>query len=217
MEFADRRDAGRRLAARLVRLAAERPVVVGLPRGGVPVAHEVALALAAPLDVLIVRKIGCPGQPELGLGALGEDGIVLLNEPLLQAAGVSQAAVTDVIRRETAELERRVERYRQGRAPVDLAGRTVIVVDDGLATGFTARAGIEIVRRRGATRVVLAVPVAPEDAIRELASVADEVVCVLAPRTFWAIGEFYVDFSQTEDVGVTDLLATPTSATLRAS
>lgn len=217
MEFADRRDAGRRLAARLVRLAAERPVVVGLPRGGVPVAHEVALALAAPLDVLIVRKIGCPGQPELGLGALGEDGIVLLNEPLLQAAGVSQAAVADVIRRETAELERRVERYRQGRAPVDLAGRTVIVVDDGLATGFTARAGIEIVRRRGATRVVLAVPVAPEDAVRELASVADEVVCVLAPRTFWAIGEFYVDFSQTEDVEVTDLLATPTSATLRAS
>ncbi len=213
MRFADRREAGRRLGAALVRLATEQPVVVGLPRGGIPVAFEVAQALGAPLDVLVVRKLGCPWQPELGLGALGEGGIRLLNESLMRSAGVTRADLARVARREDAELQRRVQRYRGERGPIPVAGRTVVVVDDGLATGFTARAGIEVLRHRGARRIVLAVPVAPADTLSELRPIADEVVCLHTPRTFGAIGQFYDDFAQTSDEDVAGLLAaTPGAA-----
>ena len=206
MRFEDRRDAGRRLGARLGNLKAKRPVVVGLPRGGVPVAYEVAQALAAPLDVLVVRKLGCPWHPELGVGALGEGGIRLLNEALVEATGVTESELEAVTRREGAELERRLRRYRGGREPLPVAGRTVIVVDDGLATGFTARAAIEVLRRRGAARVVLAVPVAPIDTRTELRAIADEFVCLYTPSDFWSIGQFYDDFSQTSDQEVARLL-----------
>lgn len=207
MQFEDRRDAGRRLGARLQHLAASRPIVVGLPRGGVPVAHEVAVALAAPLDILVIRKLGLPWQPELGLGALGEGGIQVWNAPLVTSTGVTRDDLAPVVRREEAELERRIERYRGRTEPLPVAGRTVVMVDDGLATGFTARAGVEVLRRRGASWVVLAVPVAPARAIDELRAVADEVICLHTPTVFGAIGEFYRDFAQTSDGEVVDLLA----------
>jgi putative phosphoribosyl transferase len=207
MRFANRREAGRRLATSLAHLATEHPVVVGLPRGGMPVAYEVAQALGAPLDVLVIRKLGCPWQPELGVGALGEGGIRLLNEPLIRSTGVTKPQLDAVAGREDAELQRRVRRYRGERQPIAVAGRTVIVVDDGLATGFTARAGIEVLRRRGAHWIVLAVPVAPRDTITELRTVADEVVCLHTPSEFWAIGQFYDDFAQTSDEEVASLLA----------
>lgn len=207
MRFRDRHDAGSRLADRLAHLTAERPVVFGLPRGGVPVAHEVARALGAPLDVLVVRKLGCPGQPELGLGAIGEGGIRLLNQPLIGSTGVSEHELDAVAAREGDELERRVRRYRGSRAAAPIADRTVIVVDDGLATGFTARAALEVLRHRGARRIVLAVPVAPAHTIDELRSVVDEAVCLHAPKSFWAIGQYYDDFDQVGDDEVAGLLA----------
>lgn len=212
MRFATRRAAGRRLGAALRHLTTEQPVVVGLPRGGVPVAYEVAQELAAPLDVLVVRKLGCPWQPELGIGALGEDGIRLLNGPLTRSMGITAAELDAAAGREDAELRRRLLRYRGGREPIDVTGRTVVVVDDGLATGFTARAGIEVLRRRRAGRIVLAVPVAPADAVKELRAVADDVVCLHTPRVFRAIGLFYDDFSQTSDEEVTELLSATAAA-----
>ncbi len=207
MRFQDRRDAGRRLAARLQHLASQRPIVVGLPRGGIPVAHEVAIALSAPLDVLVVRKIGLPWQPELGIGALGEEGVRVWNEQLLASTNVPRDDLAAVVRHEETELTRRVRRYRGDLQPLPVAGRTVIVVDDGLATGSTARAGVEVLRRRGASRIVLAVPVAPAGTARELGSTVDEFVCLHSPAEFWAIGAFYDDFSQTSDDEVADLLA----------
>jgi putative phosphoribosyl transferase len=207
MRFANRREAGRRLGANLGHLVTEQPVVVGLPRGGIPVAYEVAQALGAPLDVLVVRKLGCPWQPELGVGALGEGGIRLLDGSLMRSTGVTTAELEVVASREAAELERRVQRYRAARDPLPVAGRTVVVVDDGLATGSTARAGIEVLRRRGARRIVLAVPVAPADTLSQLQAVADEVVCLHSPRVFGAIGQFYDDFAQTSDEEVAGLLA----------
>ncbi|MER5636750.1 phosphoribosyltransferase family protein [Kitasatospora sp. NPDC002227] len=202
MEYADRTEAGRRLAAALVHLRGADPVVVGLPRGGVPVAAEVARALGAPLDLCVIRKLGCPGQPELAMGAIGEGGARVLNEHVLSGAAVTERQLAEVERAERAELARRVERYRRGRPPVPLTGRTVVVVDDGLATGATARAACELVRARGAARVVLAVPVAPGDWQRTMAAAADELVCPLTPHRFWAIGQFYRDFGQTTDAEV---------------
>jgi putative phosphoribosyl transferase len=207
MRFVDRRQAGRRLGASLAHLRSEGPVVVGLPRGGIPVAYEVARALGAPLDVLVVRKLGCPWQPELGVGAVGEGGIRLVNRPLLRSIGLTETELEGVAGREEAELQRRVRRYRGDRGPIPVAGRTVIVVDDGLATGFTARAAIEVLRRRGARRVVLAVPVAPADTLTQLHEITDEVVCLHAPSVFGAIGRFFDDFAQTSDEEVAGLLA----------
>ena len=205
-EFRDRRDAGERLASRLAPFADESPVVVGLPRGGVVVAAAVAEALGAPLDVIVVRKLGVPSQPELGMGAVGEGGVIVRTEPVLQAARVAPDQFDAVVTRAREEVARRAERFRGDRAPVSLSGRTVIVVDDGIATGGTARAALEVVRAQGAGRVVLAVPVAPPETLRELESVADEVVCLDAPRWFQAVGLHYANFNQTTDDEVIELL-----------
>ncbi|HLI14682.1 MAG TPA: phosphoribosyltransferase family protein [Acidimicrobiales bacterium] len=205
MAFRDRRDAGRRLAEALRRFAGADIVVLGLPRGGVPVAFEVAQALAAPLDVLVVRKLGVPFQPELAMGAIGE-GVRVLNDAVLRSADVREPELEAVERRERAELERRAQRYRAGRPPLELAGRTVIVVDDGIATGSTARAACQVVRAKGAARVVLAVPVAPSSSLASLAGEADEVVCLEQPAWFSAVGAYYRDFTQATDEEVVGLL-----------
>jgi putative phosphoribosyl transferase len=197
--FRDRQDAGRQLAGRLTRYAADHPVVLGMPRGGVPVAAEVAAHLEAPLDVIVVRKIGCPWQPELGLGALAEGGVRVLNDELVREISIRPEELDDVAAREAEELARRVRRYRGEASPVPVDGRVVILVDDGLATGYTARAAIESIRRRGARSVILAVPVAPRERVAALRDVADEVVAVDTPRWFSGVGAFYRDFRQTTD------------------
>lgn len=197
--FRDRVDAGRQLARELVHLRGRPVVVLGLPRGGVPVAAEVADALQAPLDVILVRKLGVPVQPELGMGAIGEDGARVLNDDIVRAAGVSDRQIAEVEARERAELDRRAQRFRGARPRVSLDGRIAVVVDDGIATGSTARAACLVARAQGAGRVVLAVPVAPPDWRSRFTDVADELVAVATPEPFHAIGPFYVDFSQTPD------------------
>jgi len=204
--FKDRLDAGRQLASRLGRYTALEPVVVGLPRGGLPVAAEVADRLGAPLDIIVVRKIGLPWQPELGIGAVAEGGIRVLNDVLVEEVGIEPIELEAATARERGELARRVHRYRGERSAVPVDGRVVIVVDDGLATGYTARAAIEAIRRGGARRVILAVPVAPEDSVAAMRGVADEVVVVDTPPRFFAIGDFYEDFAQTSDEEVVSLL-----------
>jgi predicted phosphoribosyltransferase len=197
--FHDRRHAGRILAEHLAATAADDPIVIGLPRGGVPVAAEVARALEAPLDVLVVRKLGHPRQPELGLGAIAEGGFRVLNEKLAARLGVSGPALDRVTLQEVRELNRRVQSYRRGRSPAPVGGHTVIVVDDGLATGFTARAAIGALRARGAQRVVLAVPVAPPEAAAEMERLVDKLVCLEQPTSLFAVGEFYDHFEPVSD------------------
>jgi predicted phosphoribosyltransferase len=204
--FRDRVDAGQQLAAALQSLRLPRPVVLALPRGGVPVGAEVARVLDAPLDVVLVRKLGVPAQPELAMGAIGENGVRVLNHEILRGAGITEAQLTHVEEQEGAELERRAREYRGERGPASVADRTAIIVDDGLATGSTARAAIEVVRAQGATRVVLAVPVAPPDTVAALESIADAVVAVVAPSPMWAIGAWYDNFDQTSDAEVVRLL-----------
>ncbi|WP_324790346.1 phosphoribosyltransferase family protein [Streptomyces sp. H51] len=199
MFYLDRRDAGRRLAARLAHLKGTEVVVLGLPRGGVPVAAEVAGALGAPLDVCLVRKLGVPFQPELGMGAIGEGGVRVINDDVVRMGRVTAEDLARVEAREREVLQSRARHYRGGRESADLRGRTVVVVDDGVATGSTARAACRIARARGAARIVLAVPVAPHDWTARLGGDADELVCPYTPRSFFAIGEFYADFSQTDD------------------
>jgi putative phosphoribosyl transferase len=210
MPFLDRADAGRRLASLLAGLPTiERgagSVVVGLPRGGIPVAYQIARALDAPLDVILVRKIGLPAQPELAMGAIGEDGVRVVNEDVVRAERVSERQFAGVEELERAELIRRAERYRAEHPRVPLAGKTAIVVDDGIATGSTARAACQVARAHGAARVVLAVPLAPQASLDALASVADDVVCAEVPEPFLAIGQWYLDFAQTADSEVVDLL-----------
>jgi putative phosphoribosyl transferase len=206
MPFADRIDAGRQLAERLLPYHDEDVVVLGLPRGGVPVAFEVAEALNAPLDVIIVRKLGVPFQPELGMGALGEGDVLIVNQDVLRMARVSDEELEAVEDRERVELERRAERYRGDRPRVPLTGRTAIIIDDGIATGSTARAACQVARALGASRVVLAAPVAPPHTVSELRTDADEVICLEMPEFFAAIGQFYGDFSQTSDDEVITLL-----------
>ena len=206
MPFEDRRDAGRRLAARLTHLHGDDVVVLGLPRGGVPVAFEVARALHAPLDVIVVRKLGVPSQPELAMGAIGEGGTQVDNDEVVKVAGVTPDELTAVVRRERAELERRSQRFRGVRPRIPLAGRTAVVVDDGIATGSTARAACRVARAQGAARVVLAVPVVSPSAIADLARDVDEMVCVESPGQLWAVGQSYRDFSQTSDDEVVALL-----------
>ena len=204
--FTDRHAAGRELAERLRPLADENPVVLGLARGGVPVAHEVAQALKAPLDVLVVRKIGAPGNPEYGIGAIAEGGVRVLNQQALRDLLVSVEELETAAAREGAEVAARVKRYRGERPPVEVRGRTVIVVDDGLATGGTARAALRAVRARAPRRLVLAVPVGSPDAVEALGAEADEVVCLLAPEEMWAVGLWYEHFEPTSDGEIIGLL-----------
>lgn len=203
--FADRADAGRQLARRLEHLRGQDVVVLGLPRGGVPVAFEVAAALEAPLDVVVVRKLGLPFQPEVAMGAVGEGGARLHDARTIARAGVSEAEVAAVEARERRELEARITRLRHGRDPIDLTGRVAVIVDDGIATGSTARVACEVARRLGAARVIVAVPVAPTEHARSLPG-ADEVICVAEPSPFWAVGSHYRDFTPTSDDEVVALL-----------
>ncbi|MGW1812951.1 phosphoribosyltransferase family protein [Streptomyces sp. NPDC002125] len=207
MLFTDRTDAGRRLAAALRHLERRDPVVLGLPRGGVPVAYEVAQALGAPLDVIVVRKLGVPYHPELGFGAIGEGGVRVISDEIVRHAGVREKDLAGVERTEEAELVRRAGAYRKGRPRLPLRGRSVIVVDDGIATGATARAACRVVKAQGAAHVVLAVPVASPDVVARLREDVDEVVCLSTPSLFSAVGEWYRDFSQTSDEEVVGLLA----------
>lgn len=206
MAFADRRDAGRRLAPLVADLALADPVVLALPRGGVPVAYEVARALSAPLDVLVARKIGAPFQPELGVGALAEGGVAVLDEESLRSLRLSLEQLQPTIDREQLELERRVEHYRGGRPPVSVEGRSAVVVDDGLATGVTARAALRSVRARSPATLVLAVPVGPPDAPSFMLPDADAVILAEAPVRLAAVGQWYRDFTQTSDAEVVALL-----------
>jgi predicted phosphoribosyltransferase len=209
LPFADRRAAGRQLAAALAHLKAEAPVVLALPRGGVPVAAEVAQALGAPLDLVLVRKIGVPGAEELAMGAVvdGADPIVVRNDDVIAASGVTRTAFEAVRARELEEIERRRARYIGTRRRAPIAGRTVVLVDDGIATGATVRAALRAVRARRPKMLVLATPVAPPETIDALRAEADAVVCLATPVPFGAIGYFYDDFRQVGDAQVLDLLA----------
>lgn len=217
--FSSRRQAGRQLAARVAALQLNDPIVLALPRGGVPVALEVARALGAPLDLLVVRKIGAPGSPEVALGAVADalgaegeadtdsDAPTVVNPDVFRATGSDVRALAAARTRELSEIERRRRRYRGDRAALPVRGRVVIVVDDGIATGATAKAAVAALRRDGAAQIVLAVPVAPADQLAELTHVVDTLVVVEAPRSLWAIGEFYSDFHQLSDDETVALLA----------
>lgn len=208
MIFRDRSEAGRRLAQELSAYAGRDDVrVLALPRGGVPVAYEVASALRAPLDVLLVRKLGVPGQEELAMGAIASGGVRVMSEEIVRRLGLSRDEVERVAEREQRELERRQQAYRGGRAAADLAGRIAILVDDGLATGATMRAAVAAVRELQPARIVVAAPVGATDSIHLLRSEADEVVCTATPEPFWGVGYWYRDFSQISDEEVQQLLA----------
>jgi putative phosphoribosyl transferase len=202
MPFRDRVDAGRQLGQALEPLIATHPVVLGLPRGGVPVAAEVAQLLHGPLDVIVVRKLGVPTQSELAMGAIGEDGVRVMNKDIVDAVGVDIETIQAVERRERAELDARATRFRGVRPRVPIEDATVVIVDDGIATGSTARAAVLVARAHGATRVVLAVPVGPARTCAELRDVADDVMCLEQPTAFSAVGQFYRDFRQTTDAEV---------------
>jgi putative phosphoribosyl transferase len=206
LPFPDRRTAGRLLAENLKDMAAKRTVVLALPRGGVPVGHEIAALLDVPLDLIVTRKIGYPPQPELGVGAIAEGGEPVFDTSLLDRLGIAPADLAPVVAAEKEELARRVRVYRGGRNPPDVAGRDVIVVDDGLATGVTARAALRSLRAAGAGSLVLAVPVAPPSAVEAMRLEADRVEVLAAPRRFSSVGEWYVSFGQLSDADVLALL-----------
>ncbi len=205
MIFEDRREAGRRLAEALERFGSDDVVVLGVPRGGVEVAAEVASDRGWPLDIVIPRKVRAPFNPELGLGAIAP-GVRVLDESMVRSLGVSEEYIEQEIRLEEEEIHRRTDAYRRGRPPVDVAGRVAIVVDDGVATGGTAAAALRWARAQGASRVVLAVPVAPREAVTRLSKEADEVVCLDSPEPFFAVGQWYRHFPQTSDDEVVSLL-----------
>lgn len=208
MRLKDRTQAGRLLAEELLRFKEQDPVVLALPRGGVPVGFEVAKALGAPLDLILARKIGAPLQPELAVAAVvdGERMELVINEDVVEALALSEDEIRKRAKREVEEIERRRRVYLGGRAPVSVRGRTVLVVDDGIATGATMRAALRAVRRREPSHLVLAVPVAPPETVELLRPEVDEVVCLATPSPFGAIGAFYADFRQVEDKEVRDLL-----------
>jgi predicted phosphoribosyltransferase len=209
--FRDRIEGGRALAARLTERYGDRDdvVVLGLPRGGVPVAAEVARALHAPLDVFVVRKLGVPSQPELAMGAVASGGTRVVNRSVMRLAGVDDDALERVTISERARLEQREAAYRGGQPPLDVEGKAVIVVDDGLATGASMRAAVEALRQRHPAELVVAVPVAPAESCIELERIADAVVCPRTPEPFFAVGHWYDDFSEVSDAEVRDLLVEP--------
>lgn len=204
--FDDRLEAGQRLARLLDHLRGDHPVILGLPRGGVPVAEQVASYLDAPLDVIVVRKLGVPWQPELAMGAIGEGDARVLNEEVAGVLGLTESRIQEVEESERRELIRRVQVFRADREPVPLEGRTAVIVDDGVATGSTAQAACAVARAQGASRIVVAVPVASPAAVKALSECADEVVCLGTPEDFGAIGVFYRDFTQTSDEEVRRIL-----------
>jgi putative phosphoribosyl transferase len=206
MRFLDRHDAGRQLAERLASMQLTSPLVLALPRGGVPVAYEVADVLGAPLEVVVARKIGAPFQKELGIGAVAEGGEPIYDEDLLRRLNLTPDALEDTLARERTELDRRVRRYRGGRPLPELQGHDVVVVDDGLATGVTARAALRALREHRPGRLLLAVPVGAPQSVEAMSGEADEVVCLHAPRGFSAVGQWYEDFEQTDDTTVLHLL-----------
>jgi predicted phosphoribosyltransferase len=208
MLFQDRFEAGRVLASKLHQFSGRHDVVVlALPRGGVPVGYEVAQALHAPLDVCVVRKLGTPGQEELAMGALAPGGITVLNREVIQALEIPQPIIDAAVGREQSEIERREREYRQGRPAAAVKGRTVIVVDDGLATGSSMRAAARALRKEGASVIVVAVPVAARSTCEEFEGETDQLICAATPERFWAVGQWYRDFSQTTDDEVRELLA----------
>ena len=211
--YADRQDAGRRLARAVMDLGLDDPVVLALPRGGVPVAFEVAKALGAPLDLLLVRKLGAPGHQEYGIGALvdGDNPQVVLNEQAMDIIDPLPAYVDAEVQRQLVELERRRQAYLGSRKPIPLAGREVVVVDDGIATGSTVTVAVRSLRKAMVARVTVAVPVAPADALGALHQEADEVICLATPQVFRAVGQHYADFTQTTDQEVVDLLEAATT------
>lgn len=214
MIFVDRQDAGRQLAEKLRRFKGERPVVLALPRGGVPVGFEIASVLEAPLDIVLVRKIGAPSQPEFAIGAIVGNGTIerFIDPTILAQFDIPQAYVEEEVARQTAEIDRRRKLYYRNREPAELRDCTALVVDDGIATGATMRAALRAVRRRAPRRLVMAVPVAPPETVEALRTEVDEIVCLATPEEFWAIGIFYSDFRQVDDAEVVDLLARAASA-----
>ena len=206
MPFIDRNEAGRLLGERLAEVPLVDPVVLALPRGGVPVGYQVALAIDAPLDVIVVRKLGVPFQPELAMGAIGEDSVRVLDDDVVAAGGISAEEIRTIEARERTELERRSRRYRSGNTRIALPGRTAVIVDDGMATGSTARAACLVARAHGAAQVVMAVPVASRQAVTQLRRVADEVIALEMPEPFFAVGQWYLRFDQTSDEDVVALL-----------
>ena len=214
--FRNRREAGRELARRLQKYAGRQDLLVlGVPRGGVPVAMEVASALQAPLDIFVSRKLGVPGQEELAFGAVASGGTRILDEEIVNAVGISGAEIKCIAARETQELERREEVFRAGRPPLDVQGKTVVLVDDGIATGASLRVAIAALRQMRPAEIVIAAPVVPLSTSERLRREADDVICVHTPKSFYAIGEFYDDFSQVTDEEVIELLRLAASKDLR--
>ncbi len=203
--FRDRTDAGRKLAEALQEYAALKPLILALPRGGVPIGFEVAKALHAPLDVLVVRKIGAPWNPEFGVGAIAP-GIQILDQPSLNALGLTASDLKGIIEEETLELDRRVQAYRGKADFPNIVGKTVILIDDGLATGITTRAAIEAVKKLKPAQLILAVPVGPADTVKYLSHLVDKLICLEIPSPFFAVGSFYNNFPQVSDKEVMDLL-----------
>lgn len=206
MKFLDRPTAGRKLAQRLNYFKDKDAVVLGLPRGGVPVASEVAKEIDAPFDVIVVRKLGVPSQPELAMGAVGEGGVVIRNDEVLRVANISADQFAAAQAREEQEVAERANRFREGRTPVSLLGRLAIIIDDGIATGSTAQAACDVARALGAAKVILAVPVGSREAVNALAAKADEVITLEIPDNFFAVGQWYEDFSPVSDEEVIRLL-----------
>ena len=207
MRFRDRREAGQLLAEELDFLRGKEDVIVlGIPRGGVVVAYEVAQAIGAPLDVYITRKIGAPHNPELAIGAVASDGGIVLDHDLIRQLGVPEKYIEDETERQRQEIERRAREYRGDRPPLELAGKTVVVVDDGVATGATTMATLRALQKQEPKELILAIPVGPPDTVKQLGEEADRVICLSTPRLFWAVGAFYTVFDQTPDEEVKRLL-----------